>query len=487
MGASPDAGKMIIYADNDMGAWVTGDARKQGNFSATVQLLTNETNVAGACAYASGYPPVGRYVSATEIVFTGTPMYIITLTPTGGGADEIVEAGGTLLLPCGYTMSSFTDATGAPGIPCLVPSALSLTAGSTTICAGETVTLTASAADAAFYSLDGTVWQASPVFERSPVTSASYTLYVKSAENCVASAANAATVTVYPVSSIPPAAPTQDGPKCAGTGITFSATKPAAATGLDWTGSVSGQGTSKTTATTAGNYSAQVRSYLISDGTTCYSEWTGATGGTITAIPPVPSAAPTQNGPKCAGTGITFSATKPAAATGLDWTGSVSGQGTVTSKTTATTAGNYSARVRSYLTSGGTTCYSGWTGSTTGTVNSLAQRDQANNGCCASGLTVCNGYCRDLAADQATCYAPFNLEITHDCWNYDHIACSTPTGWTSGAWSMAHTQAIAGALGLPYHAWSSETYGTQCRYACTGSGCYCPNTQTVERYWLKYR
>jgi hypothetical protein len=448
-----------------------------------VQLLTATADLYGACAYASSYPPVARYLSNTEITFAGTPMYEVTLMHTDGITVETVEAGGTLLLPCDYTMSSFTDRTGAPGIPCLVPSALSLTAGSTAICAGETVTLTASAADAAFYSLDGTAWQASPVFADSPDADASYTLYVKSAESCVASAANAATVTVYPVSSIP-SAPTHNGSKCAGTGITFSATKPDDAIGLDWTGSVSGTGTSKTTATTAGNYSAQVRSYLISDGTTCYSEWTGATGGTITAIPSIPSV-PTHNGPKCAGTGITFSATKPADATGLDWTGNVSGTGT--SKTTATTAGNYSAQVRSYLTSGGTTCYSGWTTSVSTTITSLAQRDQANNGCCASGLTVCNGYCRDLAADGAICYAPFNVEITWDCFNYDHIFCSTPGGWSSGAWDRATTMAIAGAMGLPYHAWTSETIGGQCRYACLSGSCTCFNTQVIERYWLKYR
>ncbi|MDR2361182.1 MAG: hypothetical protein LBD91_00425, partial [Prevotellaceae bacterium] len=89
------------------------------------------------------------------------------------------------------------------------------------------------------------------------------------------------------------------------------------------------------------------------------------TAATITAIPSVP-AAPTQDGPKCAGTGIIFLATVPSGATGINWSGNVSGRGT--SKTTTTTAGTYQARVRAYLTAGGTTCYSGYSTFTVGTV-----------------------------------------------------------------------------------------------------------------------
>jgi hypothetical protein len=100
--------------ENTMGAWVYGDARSAGSFSATVQLLTAAADLYGACAYASSYPPVGQYVSSTEITFAGTPGYKITLSTDGG--VETIETGSTLLLPCGYCLSSFTDATGAPGI-----------------------------------------------------------------------------------------------------------------------------------------------------------------------------------------------------------------------------------------------------------------------------------------------------------------------------------------------------------------------------------
>jgi hypothetical protein len=118
-----------------------------------------------------------------------------------------------------------------------------------------------------------------------------------------------------------------------------------------------------------------VRSYLTSAGTTCYSAYAAATAGTITAIPAVPSV--NNNGPKCAGTVITFSSTVPNGATGLDWAGQVaspgSGTNVFTKNSSNSTVGNYAAKVRSYLTSAGTTCFSGLSASagTASTINAL--------------------------------------------------------------------------------------------------------------------
>jgi hypothetical protein len=195
------AGTGIFIPENDMGAWVYGDARTSaaGSFSAKVQLFTKETDIiiAGACAYATSYPPVSNWLSDTKHCFTGTPMYEITLTD--GSTTVTVEAGSTFLLPCSYTVSSFTDRTGAPGIiNCKAPTGLALTPPTATICASETVTLTASATDAASYSTNGSNWQASSEFKVWPVANASYTLYAKTAEGCVATLPNAAVVTVNP-------------------------------------------------------------------------------------------------------------------------------------------------------------------------------------------------------------------------------------------------------------------------------------------------
>jgi hypothetical protein len=201
--SSPGVGKLV--EENIKGAWVVGDARTSaaGSFSATVQLLTATADLYGACAYASSYPPVATYVSETKFALTGTPIYEITLTHTNGSTIT-VESGGTFFLPCSYTMSSFTDATGAPGIiSCPKPTSLSLLASSfaAPVCAGTTVTLTASAGGAASYSINGTDWYTSNVFEVAPVSNASYTLYVKTAAGCSASVIDEAAVAVYPAFS----------------------------------------------------------------------------------------------------------------------------------------------------------------------------------------------------------------------------------------------------------------------------------------------
>jgi hypothetical protein len=198
------AGTGEFIPENDMGAWVYGDARTNaaGSFSAKVELYTKETDIiiAGACAYASSYPPVGQYISTSEIVFTGTPMYEIKLLYADGNTVETIESGGTFLLPCSYTMSSFTDKTGAPGIiNCKPPTALTLATPFTTVCASATVTLTASATGAASYSIDGTNWQTSPVFNVPAASNESYTLYAQTEEGCVATLPNAAVVTVNPL------------------------------------------------------------------------------------------------------------------------------------------------------------------------------------------------------------------------------------------------------------------------------------------------
>jgi uncharacterized protein (TIGR02145 family) len=128
-GGTASAGTVIKVPNNDKGVRIAGNARSAGSFSATVNLLTALADVAGVCAYASNYPPVGEYISATEISFTGTPMYEIALAHLDGGSVT-VKSGDMLLLPCDYTVASFTDATGAPGIKsCTVP--------------GSTVTFTA--------------------------------------------------------------------------------------------------------------------------------------------------------------------------------------------------------------------------------------------------------------------------------------------------------------------------------------------------------
>jgi hypothetical protein len=99
---------------NKQGAWVVGNARSAGSFSATVKLLTATADLAGVCAYASNYPPVGEYETPTQIKFTGTPMYNIVLMHESGGTITR-RSDSPFSVPASYTVQSFTDATGAPG------------------------------------------------------------------------------------------------------------------------------------------------------------------------------------------------------------------------------------------------------------------------------------------------------------------------------------------------------------------------------------
>jgi hypothetical protein len=109
-------GKVIEEIDNNKGVWVAGNARSAGSFSATVKLLTAVKNIGGACVYGSNYPPVGEYSrDAPMLSFTGTPMYDIQLAKPGGGSVT-VKSGDMFLLPCNYTVTSFSDATGASGL-----------------------------------------------------------------------------------------------------------------------------------------------------------------------------------------------------------------------------------------------------------------------------------------------------------------------------------------------------------------------------------
>jgi uncharacterized protein (TIGR02145 family) len=118
--SAPGVGEVKEEPGNNKGVWVIGNARTNGSFSATVQLLTSVNDVGGACVYGSNYPPVGEYISLTEISFTGTPVYEISLTHPDKGSAA-VKSGDTFLLPCDYTLTSFTDKTGAPGIMKCIP------------------------------------------------------------------------------------------------------------------------------------------------------------------------------------------------------------------------------------------------------------------------------------------------------------------------------------------------------------------------------
>jgi hypothetical protein len=137
--ATASAGTVTKIPNNDNGVWIAGNARSTGSFSATVQLFTTMSNVGGACAYASNYPPVGKYLSASEISFTGTPEYKVILERSNKSTYTVtVGKNESLLIPNGEAALSFTDKTGAPGkIACIPSTVYDLTASALSFCEGD--------------------------------------------------------------------------------------------------------------------------------------------------------------------------------------------------------------------------------------------------------------------------------------------------------------------------------------------------------------
>jgi hypothetical protein len=156
---APSMPTATIEVPNSQGAWVVGNARSTGSFSATVQLFTDTPVVAGACAYASNYPPLAKYTAADKITFTGTPTYSLVLEYYADGSTISASAGEFFDVPQSYTLRSFTDKTGAPGtFSCMPPAAP--TVAEAAFCFGQPAQLTALAPNSDIITI---AWYDAPV------------------------------------------------------------------------------------------------------------------------------------------------------------------------------------------------------------------------------------------------------------------------------------------------------------------------------------
>jgi hypothetical protein len=126
-GATVSAGTASIVPNNDKGVWVV-NSEGVDNFSTSVTLSFNSLVAgSGACAYASGYPPMAEYATPSSITFTGTPPFDLTLSTGAISVQKGYELLGS------QTLLSFTDKTGAPGM--IIPATYALTASDTGFCA----------------------------------------------------------------------------------------------------------------------------------------------------------------------------------------------------------------------------------------------------------------------------------------------------------------------------------------------------------------
>jgi hypothetical protein len=395
---SPDAGKLIKLTGNDRGAWVTGDARTSaaGSFSATVQLLTATQNIAGACVYASGYPPVGAWVSDEKITFTGTPVYEVTLMHTTNGSTVTVESDATFLLPCDYTIDSFTDKTGAPGIfNCIPPATYSLSG--TNVCVGAAVNLTLSGSQSGWkyqlYNGNTPVGSAqngtdgSPlIFTDTPATDGEYSYTVRtvdgSSTQCNAPVNSALNITIHPYPANLTLTP-NPATICAGQQAVLMATAT--------------HGTQYRLDNGVWQYSPTFyvyptanTSYTLSVQTAagCSVSITDLAAVEVNQQPEVPMITALAT-TVCQGTDVVFTATGSAGSTFL-WsgtTGVASGEGNGTYTVSGTSTGTKSVSAYARVTSNGATCQS----NTSAPVSAVVATVPNVPNVIASAATVCQG------------------------------------------------------------------------------------------------
>ncbi|MDR3350431.1 MAG: hypothetical protein LBN98_02125, partial [Prevotellaceae bacterium] len=197
-----------------------------------------------------------------------------------------------------------------------VPTGLSLAASPAAACAGQSSTLTASAAGAAAYSLNGATWQPANTFNVIPTATTNYTLYVRSAAGCTASLANAAAVTV---NSLPTGLSLTANPTavCAGQSATLTASAAGAAAyslnGATWQSA----NTFNITPTATTNYALYVRSAAG-----CTASLANAAAVTVNSAPATPTSPVPAT--RCGAGNVDIGATVPGGVA-VDWYSTASG------------------------------------------------------------------------------------------------------------------------------------------------------------------
>ncbi|MDR3350574.1 MAG: hypothetical protein LBN98_02855 [Prevotellaceae bacterium] len=205
------AGTVSVEPGNDKGFWLQGPDDGLA-FAATVTVpvtvdLSGYDDKFGWCGNATDRPPYVTEESGSYALHGAAPFILQTIP--GDPAGTVSEAT-KAYAGCIYGL---TDATNCPveSIPPM-PSVSGFTASATTLCAGQSATLTATAANAQRYSFDdGATWQAGATKVVTPTTTTTYILKATRALGaCTVSYATPVTITVHPSPELqfdnPPAA-----------------------------------------------------------------------------------------------------------------------------------------------------------------------------------------------------------------------------------------------------------------------------------------
>ncbi len=328
--------KVRMIDGNNAGFQITGNANGTSAFMATVSITPDvaSSGVLRPCVYVTNYPPVAKYNMAANGDITAE---LTGTVPFSGqysdGSTWTVNSGSSLPITIGKGISKFVDATGCPGTVLCgnAISTIKLTSSeetqNQTVCQngdiiGTSYTIGGMATSYTVSGLPGGVTATYNEATRTvtiggaPTESGEFTYTVETAGEAASCKAATATGTIRATQA--PAVPTLTAANaCEGSGAVFTAT---GATEYQWTGVFNGQtGNTKTTATTAGNYTTSVRSYATANGITCYSAYTAD----ITAyVNVVTAAAGNITGPTLVriNTSATYSVVPIVNAAGYVWT-----------------------------------------------------------------------------------------------------------------------------------------------------------------------
>jgi uncharacterized protein (TIGR02145 family) len=289
--SSSGYGKKLTMQGNNQGIYIVGDARSAGSFSATVQLVpaknwqpSTGNSIRGACAYATNFPPYAKYNDDfTQITFTGSSLFKVMLND--GNREVELESGTNFMIPSGYMLTSFTDATGAPGkVSCTLPATYTLNASASDFCPGDNVTFSLSGTQTGVsYQLyrDGTAVGSVLAGTGSAATFSGYSTVqgtymaktIASNDYCVRAMTGSSVVMAL---QIPPT-PTITAPDdvCEGTALVFTASGYENNAVLNWTGTggATKDGASYTypTSATAGAKTVTVTQTVTTYGVACTS------------------------------------------------------------------------------------------------------------------------------------------------------------------------------------------------------------------------
>ena len=293
---------------------------------------------------------------------TGATTASISPTTSGSYSVQVTNASGCQSAPSAATVVTVNA---LPATPTITPT------GSTTFCAGGSVTLTSSAGTTYLWSTGATTASITPT------TAGSYSVKITNASSCQSVSSAATIVTVNALPATPTITPTGATTFCAGGSVTLTSS---AGTTYLWS---TGATTASISPTTSGSYSVQV-----TNASGCQSAPSAATVVTVNALPATPTITPTGSTTFCAGGSVTLTSS---AGTSYLWS-----TGATTASISPTTSGSYSVQVTN-----ASGCQSAPSAATVVTVNALPATPTITP---TGSTTFCAGGSVTLTSSAGTTY-----------------------------------------------------------------------------------